>query len=188
MVLNVKLLKITDTQTCLVKRKSVFMALVGLKLWIAGNLNDWMSNPWANQAKLKSWNKIHSGSLKMQYFLLSKISTSKSHANLLLLNTNQLLQITLFKQTNHNIKWDSAKVIDFESDNTNRWVKEAIWIHRKGKNILNKDEGHTNQTTSLINLSTPLTAASASSSYTKGRCWMGKVASLKKLLAVRSET
>ena len=44
-------------------------------------------------------------------------------------------------QTNHNIKWDAAKVIDSESDKTPRWVKEAIWIRRKGKNTLNKDEG-----------------------------------------------
>ena len=43
--------------------------------------------------------------------------------------------------TNHNIKWDAAKVIDSESDKTTRWVKEAIWIRRKGKNTLNKDEG-----------------------------------------------
>ena len=34
--------------------------------------------------------------------------------------------------TNHNIKWDAAKVIDSESDKTTRWVKEAIWIRRKG--------------------------------------------------------
>ena len=41
--------------------------------------------------------------------------------------------------TNHNIQWDAAKVIDSESDKTTRWVKEAIWICRKGKNTLNKD-------------------------------------------------
>ena len=40
--------------------------------------------------------------------------------------------------TNHNIKWDVAKVNDSESDKTTRWVKEAIWIHRKGRNTLNK--------------------------------------------------
>ena len=43
--------------------------------------------------------------------------------------------------TNHNIKWDAAKVIDSESDKTTRGVKEAIWIRGKGKNTLNKDEG-----------------------------------------------
>ena len=35
-------------------------------------------------------------------------------------------------QTNHNIKWDSADVIDSESDKTTRWVKEAIWIRFVG--------------------------------------------------------
>ena len=43
--------------------------------------------------------------------------------------------------TNHNIEWDQAKVIDRESDKTTRWLKEAIWIRRRGDNILNKDEG-----------------------------------------------
>ena len=67
-------------------------------------------------------------------------------------------------QTNHNIKWDAAKVVDSESDKTPRWVKEAIWIRRKGKNTLNKDEG----TYKLSNIfdqlfhTTPSTAAFSS--------------------------
>ena len=81
--------------------------------------------------------------------------------------------------TNHN----AAKVIDFESDKTTRWVKEAIWIRRKGKNTLNKDKGggHTNWATSLINFSTPRPQRQLSAA-TKGRCWVDKIASLKKLL------
>ena len=66
--------------------------------------------------------------------------------------------------TNHNIKWDAAKVIDTESDKTTRWVKEVIWIRRKGKNILNKDEGAyklSNIFDQLIH-TTPSTAASSS--------------------------
>ena len=44
-------------------------------------------------------------------------------------------------QTNHSIDWDSSKVIARESDKTTRWIKEAVWIRRKGKDIINKDEG-----------------------------------------------
>ena len=36
----------------------------------------------------------------------------------------------------HNIQWDAAKVTDSESDK-----KETIWIYRKGKYTLNKDDG-----------------------------------------------
>ena len=43
--------------------------------------------------------------------------------------------------TNHTISWNKAKTIDRESDKTTRWLKEAIWIRRKGENTLNKDEG-----------------------------------------------
>ena len=82
--------------------------------------------------------------------------------------------------TNHNIKWDAAKVIDSESHKTTRWVKEAIWIRRKGKNTLNKDEGHTNWAAYLINLSTPRPQRQLLAA-TKGRSSVDKVASLKKL-------
>jgi hypothetical protein len=43
--------------------------------------------------------------------------------------------------TNHVIGWEEAKVIDKEAHKTTRWLKEAIWIRRRGKKTLNKDEG-----------------------------------------------
>ena len=43
--------------------------------------------------------------------------------------------------TNHTIKWDNASVIDREPDKTTRWLREAIWIRRRGMNTLNKDDG-----------------------------------------------
>ena len=44
--------------------------------------------------------------------------------------------------TNHAINWTEAKTIDRESDKTTRWIKEAIWIRRRGeRKTLNKDEG-----------------------------------------------
>jgi hypothetical protein len=43
--------------------------------------------------------------------------------------------------SNHVIGWEEVKVIDKEAHKTTRWLKEAIWIRRKGKETLNKDEG-----------------------------------------------
>ena len=43
--------------------------------------------------------------------------------------------------TNHSIEWDNAKIIDRESDKTTRWLKEAIWIKRRGNKTINRDEG-----------------------------------------------
>ena len=44
-------------------------------------------------------------------------------------------------ETNHHIAWDKGAVIDRESNKTVRWLKEAIWIRRRGDKTLNKDEG-----------------------------------------------
>ena len=43
--------------------------------------------------------------------------------------------------TNHAINWDEAKIIDKEGHKTTRWLKEAIWIRRRGQDTMNKDEG-----------------------------------------------
>ena len=71
--------------------------------------------------------------------------------------------------TNHNIKWYVAKVIDSESDKTTRLVKEAIWISKKGKNTLNKDEGAYKLSNIFDQLIQTTPSTAASSSY-KGRC------------------
>ena len=54
---------------------------------------------------------------------------------------------------NHVIVWDEARVIDLEPNKTTRWLKEAIWIRSRGRNTMNKDEGPTNLTKSMINSS-----------------------------------
>ena len=43
--------------------------------------------------------------------------------------------------TNHAINWDDTHIIDKEGHKTTRWLKEAIWIRRRGTNTMNKDEG-----------------------------------------------
>ena len=64
-------------------------------------------------------------------------------------------------ETNHSIEWDSAKVIDRESDKTTRWLKEAIWIRRRGDNVMNRDEGAYKLNTIFDQLiTTPTTAVS----------------------------
>ena len=46
--------------------------------------------------------------------------------------------------TNQFIYWKEDQVIDCKADKCTRWLKEAIWIHRRGKQTLSKDEGSTN--------------------------------------------
>ena len=43
--------------------------------------------------------------------------------------------------TTHSINWEEAKVTDREADKCTRWLKEAIWISKRGQQTLNKDEG-----------------------------------------------
>ena len=66
--------------------------------------------------------------------------------------------------TNHHINWSDATVIDRESDKSARWVREAIWIRRRGKDILNKDDGayklH-NIYDNIVQLATPTTPSTS---------------------------
>ena len=55
-------------------------------------------------------------------------------------NPNVLFEPSV-ASTNHNIQYDTAKVINIESYCTNRWLKEAIWIRRKGNKIQNNNMG-----------------------------------------------
>ena len=89
--------------------------------------------------------------------------------------------------TNHHINWDDATVIDRESDKTARWVREAIWIRRRGKDTLNKDDGayklH-NIYDNIVQQATPITPSTCQ--LTKGirvTTPVDKVASLIKPLA-----
>ena len=56
---------------------------------------------------------------------------------------------------NHLIDWEEAKVIDKEEERMKRWIKESIWIRKRGRrNLMNRDEG----TYNLSNLYNPLLA------------------------------
>ena len=44
--------------------------------------------------------------------------------------------------TNHVIGWDKARIIDLEANETVRWLKESIWVRRRGNSVMNKDEGN----------------------------------------------
>ena len=39
------------------------------------------------------------------------------------------------------IHWTKAAVIDWESDRPTRWIKEAVYIWKKGQQAMNRDEG-----------------------------------------------
>ena len=42
---------------------------------------------------------------------------------------------------NHVINWEDAKVVDRESVKQARWIREAIYIRRRGDKVINCDEG-----------------------------------------------
>ena len=44
-------------------------------------------------------------------------------------------------QHNHVIDWEGAKVIDKDSNKQTRWIREAIWIRKRGAQVINRDEG-----------------------------------------------
>ena len=48
----------------------------------------------------------------------------------------------LVAQNNHVIDWEGGKVIDKDSNKQTRWIREAIWIiKRGGAHVINRDEG-----------------------------------------------
>ena len=44
-------------------------------------------------------------------------------------------------QENHDIDWDGAKILDRDSDQFTRKIREAIWIRRRGSKTMNRDVG-----------------------------------------------
>ena len=44
-------------------------------------------------------------------------------------------------QNNHVINWDDAKVLQMESDASARYIRESIWIRKRGTNVMNRDQG-----------------------------------------------
>ena len=46
-------------------------------------------------------------------------------------------------QENHVINWNEATIITRESDNTTRWIREAVKIRQESQGVMNRDEGPT---------------------------------------------
>ena len=44
-------------------------------------------------------------------------------------------------QNNHVINWDDVNVLQMESDASARYIREYIWIRKRGTNVMNRDEG-----------------------------------------------
>jgi len=42
---------------------------------------------------------------------------------------------------NHVINWPVSTILDRESDESTRWIKEAVHIRKEGRQSLNRDEG-----------------------------------------------
>ena len=44
-------------------------------------------------------------------------------------------------QYNHVIDWDGAKVLQMECDSGARYIRESLWIRKRGTKVMNRDEG-----------------------------------------------
>ena len=44
-------------------------------------------------------------------------------------------------QENHVINWEGASIIDKDTNKQTRWIREALWIRKRGTETINRDEG-----------------------------------------------
>ena len=44
-------------------------------------------------------------------------------------------------QYNHVIDWDGAKVLQMECDSGAQYIRESLWIRKRGTKVMNRDEG-----------------------------------------------
>ena len=44
-------------------------------------------------------------------------------------------------RANHIIGWEDAKILEREAQRKARWIRESIWIRRRGRSVMNRDEG-----------------------------------------------
>ena len=44
-------------------------------------------------------------------------------------------------RANHIIGWEDAKILEREAQGKARWIRESIWIRRRGRSVMNRDEG-----------------------------------------------
>ena len=42
---------------------------------------------------------------------------------------------------NHVVDWDNAKILGKECNASIRWIRESMWIRRRGPQAMNRDEG-----------------------------------------------
>ena len=47
----------------------------------------------------------------------------------------------MVNQENHVINWNEATIIARESDNTTRWIREAVKIWQESQGVMNRNEG-----------------------------------------------
>ena len=44
-------------------------------------------------------------------------------------------------RANHIIDWEGASILEREENRKARWIRESIWIRRRGTKTMNRDEG-----------------------------------------------
>jgi len=87
-----------------------------------------------------------SGSIKFTHEmeLNGKLPFLVNYCKILLLQHNQHLYLDVSDHAshdNHVINWPASTTLDRESDESTRWIKEAVHIREEGRQSLNRDEG-----------------------------------------------
>ena len=41
---------------------------------------------------------------------------------------------------NH-MNWEDCKILDSETNKKRRWIKESMWLRKRGTKVMNRDEG-----------------------------------------------
>ena len=72
-------------------------------------------------------------------------------------------------QDNHVIDWKGAKIVDKDSCRFTRWIREAIWIRKRGDKTINRDEGTYNLSHVYNQLLQPRTSHSGNENTTSTR-------------------
>jgi hypothetical protein len=60
-------------------------------------------------------------------------------------------------RANHIIDWEGASILEREENSKARWIRESIWIRRRGTTVMNRDEGVYNLSDVYDPLITPKT-------------------------------
>ena len=80
-------------------------------------------------------------------------------------------------RANHIIDWEGASILDREENRKARWIRESIWIRRRGTKTMNRDEGVYNLSHVYDPLITPTATTKGVTKLTTSGQFPGKTSS-----------